>query len=226
MSDLWRPLFLVTFVLLVPIMPFLLGGAALEGQVNAWLERRAGAGETAALVVAILATDIFLPVPSSMVATYAGAQLGWLRGGLAAWCGMSIAAVLGFGVARRWGKPLVQRFLKDDQVARGERAVAQWGRLILIVARGLPVVAEATVLLSGMHRMPWSRFLPPVLLSNLGLAVAYTAFGEIAAEQAWLPTALAISAAFPVLLAVAVQRWWCPREDGPGDGTDGGPSER
>ena len=38
----------------------------------------------------------------------------------------------------------------------------------------------AAVLLAGIHRIPWRRFWPPVLLSNLGVALAYSLFGHVA----------------------------------------------
>ena len=45
-----------------------------------------------------------------------------------------------------------------------------------------------------------------MLLSNLGLAIAYSAFGEIAEKHQWLPLALAVSIGLPVVLA-AVVKW-------------------
>jgi membrane protein DedA with SNARE-associated domain len=77
------------------------------------------------------------------------------------------------------------------------------GPLLLVLGRGVPVLAEATVLLCGMHGLSWRRFLPPVLLSNLGLAIAYAAFGQLAERYQWLPLALAVSIALPVLMAAA-----------------------
>jgi hypothetical protein len=45
-----------------------------------------------------------------------------------------------------------------------------------------------------------------VLLSNLGLAIAYSVFGEIAEKHQWLPLALAVSIGLPVVLA-AIVKW-------------------
>jgi membrane protein DedA with SNARE-associated domain len=59
------------------------------------------------------------------------------------------------------------------------------------------------VLLVGMHGMSWRRFLPPVLLANLGLALAYAVFGQIAERHQWLPLALAIAIALPVIMIAA-----------------------
>jgi 3-dehydroquinate synthase len=86
--------------------------------------------------------------------------------------------------------------------------VQAWGTLLLVLTRALPVVAEASVLLFGLHQLSWRRFLPPVVLSNLGIALAYSAFGDWARQHAWLPLALGVSVALPLLLAAFIRRWF------------------
>ena len=77
----------------------------------------------------------------------------------------------------------------------------RYGAIVLIVTRGVTILAEASVLVMGVHRMRWRSFLPPVMLSNLGIAWAYSAFGDVAEQHHWLPLALGIAIALPVLLA-------------------------
>ena len=75
-----------------------------------------------------------------------------------------------------------------------------------MVLRAVPVLAEASVLLVGIHNLSWRRFLPPVILSNLGIALAYAKFGEFAERNGWLPLALGMSIALPLLLTVVARR--------------------
>jgi hypothetical protein len=70
------------------------------------------------------------------------------------------------------------------------------------------------VLLVGMHGLSWRRFLPPVLLSNLGLAIAYAWFGQFAERHQWLPLALAVSIALPVLMVAAFRAVASEKRDG------------
>ena len=93
---------------------------------------------------------------------------------------------------------------------------ARYGPLVLVLTRAVPVFAEASVLIVGIHRLSWRRFLPVVLLSNLGIALAYAAFGDLAEQHQWLPLALAVSIAVPVLVAVAARRWIPGDEEPPG----------
>ena len=99
-------------------------------------------------------------------------------------------------------------WLSSEEDLERMRGLSQrFGPAVLIVGRGVPVLAEASVLLMGIHRMSWRRFLPAVLLSNLGIAFAYSAFGDFAEQNQWLPLALGVSIALPVLLATMVSRF-------------------
>lgn len=208
MRDLMRPMVIVGFVLLVPVLPFLAFGSQMESWIGRWRDKPPPPSATAGIVVGLLSTDIFLPIPSSVVSTLGGWQLGWLGGTAASWLGMSLGAVFGFALARRWGRPLALRFATPDDLARMESLTARYGPGILAFARGVPVLAEASVLLVGVNRLSWGRFLVPVLLSNLGVALAYSAFGEFAERHQWMPLALGISIALPVLLATVARRWF------------------
>jgi len=194
-------------VLLVPILPFLLFGGQLDTWLRGMSEDPPSQAATAAIVVGLLSTDILLPIPSSVISTMAGWQLGWWRGTLATWTGMSLGAVLGFALARRWGRPLALWFSKAEDLERMQQTSERYGPFVLVLARAVPVFAEASVLLMGIHKLSWRRFLPAVLASNLGIALAYSAFGDYAQQHQWLPLALGISIAVPVLVAALAQRW-------------------
>lgn len=206
MRELWRPLLLVFFALLIPVLPFLAIGPWLEANIAAWLDPPPPPLTIAAGTFAILSTDVLLPVPSSLVSTVAGAQLGILPATIASWLGLSIGAILGFWLAKTCGRPLAERFAGADDLARIDLLSGQYGAWILVATRALPVLAEAAVLFLGATQLSWRRFLPPVLLSNLGIAAVYSALGHLARTQGELPLALAASIAVP-LLASTIVRW-------------------
>ena len=194
-------------ILAIPIVPFLLFGTRVEAWFAAWKENPPAAPAVAAVVIGLLATDIFLPIPSSVVATLAGYQLGALGGTAATWAGMTIGAVIGFALARWLGPAFVTWMTRQADLKRTQMLTQRFGPLILVLGRGVPVLAEATVLLMGMHGLSWRRFLPPVLLANLGLAVAYAAFGELAGKYQLLPLALGVSIALPVVMVALFRQW-------------------
>ncbi len=210
MQDFLRPLLLLSIVLLVPIIPLLVWGELFTHSLVVWQESPPGRGVIAAVIVAVLAADIFLPIPSGPVSTLAGAELGTVGGTLFCWLGMTSGAVLAYGLAWRWGRAVALRFSNEKDLARLEASAKVHDVWLLIITRPLPVFAEASVLLAGLLRIPWHRFLLTVAVSNLAIAGTYSMLGEYAAERAWLPGAVCLSLAVPVGLAlVARRRWFC-----------------
>jgi len=207
-----RPLFrwslLVLVVLLAPIVPFLSFGAAAERWVQAQLDPALSAGRAAALVVGVLATDVFLPVPSSAVSTFGGQRLGIVGGTLASWLGMTVGATVAFGLAQRWGRPLAQRLAGVDEYERMERLAERHGARLVVLTRALPVLAEAAVLVLGSAQLRWRSFLPALALSNLGLSLVYAGFGAFSRGAGAEMSALVASIGLPLIAAGLVRRFW------------------
>jgi len=206
-----RTLLLLAVLLAIPIIPFLIFGSTIESWVDQWRNEPATAPIVALMVVGLLATDVLLPVPSSVISTIGGLRLGWFYGTLASWLGMTLGAVLGFAIARKWGRPVALWLSRESDLDRMQTTKDRFGAMSLIVTRAVPVIAEATVLLVGIQRMPWRSFLPPVLLSNLGVALAYSAFGDFAGRHVWLPAVLALAIALPPLLGAMLSRIFWPK---------------
>lgn len=208
MRRLFRPIVLLVLVLAVPVLPFLGFGAAIEAWAQSWRDNPPSPPATAVLVVALLSTDILLPIPSSIVSTVAGAQLGTLGGTLASFVGMTLGAIFGFAVARLWGRRVALWFTKPQDLARMEELTLRFGATVLVITRAVPILAEAGVLLMGIHRLPWRKFLPPVILANLGLSLVYALSGESLSFIMSMAGAIAL----PVLAACIV-RWCWPEEE-------------
>jgi uncharacterized membrane protein YdjX (TVP38/TMEM64 family) len=168
----------IVWIVLIAIVliPFFL----FETTFNAWADRIArGEGSTAVAALAIgalLALDVFLPVPSSIVSTAAGVLLGLWRGAAIVWIGMSIGCVIGYMVGRR-STPLARKFVGDEGLQRAGRLADRYGPWAVVVCRPIPVLAEATVVFAGLVRAPFRRFLILTGWSNLGIAAGYAAIG-------------------------------------------------
>jgi uncharacterized membrane protein YdjX (TVP38/TMEM64 family) len=214
--DLIRPMLPMVLVLAIPIVPFLLWGERVESWLADWRASPPAWPMVAIAVVGLLGTDIFLPIPSSLISTLAGSELGIALGTATTWVGMSLGAVLGFGLARWTGPTVVRRLVGSHDLARTSQLIETFGPWLLVLGRGVPVIAESTVLLFGMHQLAWRKFLPPVLLANLGLAATYSLFGDLADRYHSLPLAMGIAIALPVLL-VAAFRATMPRRESPPD---------
>ena len=207
MRMLIRATLLIGLALAAVVVPFLLFGASIEEIAIAWFQQDLPASARFAWIVAILATDIFLPVPSSIVSTYGGGVLGVVPATLASWLGMTIGALLGYGLARLAGAGLVTRFARERNRLQTAALVERYGPLALVLVRGVPILAEASVLLLGAMRLSWPRFVVPVAASNLVISACYAAFGAYAADHNALPWAIVLAGVLPMIVLLVLRRW-------------------
>lgn len=144
----------------------------------------------ALLLVTLLALDVLLPVPSSLVALLAVAALGAIGGYLVIFIGLCLGARLGYWLGAGYFR-LLSNWLGLRTWQPGQLAY-RLSTLSLVCLRGVPVLAETSVLAAGMQRYPLRQFLLVTTLANAGLALAYAAIGSLLVEQnALLATILA-----------------------------------
>ena len=124
-----KPLLLVAVVLVLPLVAVAIWGQSFQAVLEQWQASPPATPVLAAAVVAILASDLFLPVPSGPVSTLAGSQLGLVLGTVVSTVGMTIGASVAFALARRWGRPVAEHFSAPDQVAELEASCGQHGAL-------------------------------------------------------------------------------------------------
>lgn len=175
---------------------YLAFGQAIEDRVRHWLSERLTPWEAAGVVVTALAIDLLVPIPSSTVSTFAGQQLGMAGGTIAAWTGTSLGAVAGFGLGRLVARRSLAQWVHPDDEARIRFLSDRYGPRVVVLCRALPLLAEASVVCLGAAGLEWRRFLPGVLLSNLGIAAAYAIFGQWSKNAPLL--ALLLSVAVPL----------------------------
>jgi len=169
--------FLLTILLLALILvPFFiwedwfntLGDRIARGELSTWY--------AAAAIAALLASDIVLPIPSSIVSAAAGVLLGFWKGTLTVWIGMSVACLIGYWIGAR-ATGFARRFVGPDGLARADRLAARYGDYALLVCRPVPVLAEASTIFAGVVHTPFRRYLHLTTWSNLGIAAGYSAVG-------------------------------------------------
>ncbi len=199
---------MLAFFLAIPIVPFLLLGEAFEQDVQIWLQRERDqtGGVLAAGVVGTLASDIFLPIPSSSVVTYAGGVLGLWPATLWSWMGLTVGSSFGFGRSKLLGKPFAHRFAEPADLEKVEAAASRYGPAILLISRPLPILAEACILLFGTTTLSWRQFLLPVVTANLGISFVYAACGAGFEDQKILLVATVASGTAPLLIALLIRK--------------------
>jgi len=167
---------LAVVVLSFVLLPFFLFGESVEQGISEVLLQRRGPG-LAFFLVAALVVDVALPVPSSLIASYACQQFGPLLGLLIIMAGASGALAAAYGIGRGLGTAGTERTLGQADYARavdfGERRGAA---LAVALSRALPVLAEAIGLLAGALRWPFLTTMLWGTSASFGMAVAYAVF--------------------------------------------------
>jgi len=187
---LMRHILLIVLALLIPIVPFLIIGE-LPGEK--WLS---ASGDNALLFgltgSGLLALDVLLPIPSSIVGTLLGARLGFLPGCLWTWGGLVLGNLVGYLAGR----------LLLSRLGRGLPETPTL--LILFVSRPVPVLAEALTFAAGAGRMPPGHFLITCSIGNAIYALVLAGNGATLIPDAMLGLGLII----PMLLPVVAWTLW------------------
>jgi uncharacterized membrane protein YdjX (TVP38/TMEM64 family) len=189
------------------LVPFFLVGENFEGWTTYILNAAAGhRGWIAVFLGLLLAGDILLPVPSSMVSTAAGFFLGFAGGMLTSLAGMTMSCAAGFWLGARYGRPLTHRMVGAEGIERLEQMQRRFGDGAVVAARAVPVLAEASVLFAGMSKMPVLRFMMLSTLSNLGISAVYAAVGTLSATVNAFLLAVAGSILIPAVTMIFMKR--------------------
>jgi len=178
----YRWILLCAGIFAIILVPFFLFGEQIETWTEEFLESASHHSVLVAVVLGtLLAVDILVPVPSSLVSTAAGFFLGLAGGLVTSLAGMTISCVGGYWLGVRFGRPVANRLVGDHELTRLEKLRQRFGEWVIVVARPVPVLAEASVLFAGISEMPVPQFVLLATLSNLGVSAVYAAVGAFSA---------------------------------------------
>jgi uncharacterized membrane protein YdjX (TVP38/TMEM64 family) len=160
-----------------------------EGGAHSW--------PTGAMVAAILASDLVLPIPSSVIMALAGSLLGTLRGGLWAFAGAMSSALLGFGLCRHLGRPVFSRLVGREETARVRRFLDRYGVWAVILSRSVPMLTEVVSCMAGLGGMSFRRFVLCSTAGTLPLCLLYAWAGASGTDPAGMGWAIVLAFALP-----------------------------
>lgn len=135
--------------------------------------RWAGAG----LVVGLLAADLVLPVPSSIVMTFSGALLGFAAGAAASFAGSMAAAWIGFAACRWGGQRMFARLAGARDLANVDAWFRRRGVVAIILSRPIPMLTEILSCLAGLSGLSTRTFLLANLCGHLPVSLLYAYAG-------------------------------------------------
>ena len=151
-------------------------------QIEGWLThaKELSPFYVGSIVTLLLFADLFIAVPTLTVTILSGYFLGHAYGAAAALTGVLLAGVCGYVLSRYYGNVILEALLKDE-TKRNEaiNAFQQHGFAMILLSRAMPILPEASACLSGMTRMPFSKFISAWLISSVPYILIATYAGSI-----------------------------------------------
>jgi uncharacterized membrane protein YdjX (TVP38/TMEM64 family) len=136
--------------------------------------------------IALMILHSFLPFPAELIAIANGMLFGPVWGTLVTWIGAMSGAALAFALARRYGRPLVDRLVARQAWAAAEALHACCDARTLLLARLVPVISFNLInYAAGVLGVGWWRFLWTTSLGILPITVASVALGNQLMGPMW-----------------------------------------
>jgi uncharacterized membrane protein YdjX (TVP38/TMEM64 family) len=174
-------------------------GLDLVDEARAWVAS-AGTGSAVAVVL-LLAIDLLIPVPSSIVMILSGAAFGVFWGSIISLVGSIGGEWLGFELVRKFGRRLSARLIGDAELERLSGVMMRHGAAAVVVTRAVPVLMETMSVVAGLSSMKRTTFLLASLAGTAPIVVVYAYAGAKSRELGNLIPAIII------LVAVAASGW-------------------
>ncbi len=152
------------------------------------------------IVAALLASDVFLSVPTILIVTYAGHILGFELGLIASTIGMLLSGTIAYWLCHWSGNKMLTILITDNkQIDEVNSIFHRLGFGMLIIARALPMLPEATCCLSGMMKFNFLKFILYYLLGTLPYAIVLTYLGSISSADNPYPAFIGIGIVYLIL---------------------------
>jgi membrane protein DedA with SNARE-associated domain len=194
----WGLVWFVALTCAAILVPFALWEDAIESQTRAVLSG-ASPMVVAFAVIGLLAVDVVLPIPASLVMVAAAVALPPLVAFLSCFAGLMLSCVLGYGIGWRLGEPILARMATADRRAALSSWFARYGVVVVAACRSVPVLAELSVVMAGTARARAIPFLAVCLAANAAVAAIYVALGAQVSDTWSFLAAFAASCTVPAL---------------------------
>ena len=136
--------------------------------------------------IALMILHSFVPFPAELIAIANGMLFGPVWGTLVTWIGAVSGAALAFALARRYGRPLVDRLVARKAWTGAEALYACCDARTLLLARLVPVISFNLInYAAGILGVSWWRFLWTTSLGILPITVASVALGNQLTGPMW-----------------------------------------
>lgn len=179
-------------------------------RLQALVERLGPAGPLAVILLQA-AQVLFAPVPGQVLGLASGALFGPWLGTLYSMLGLLLGSFLAVWLVRRWGRPLVERLVDPQNLARIDRLSRRLGVPLLFLVFLVPFLPDdAILLIAGLTEMPTTVILLATLLGRLPGLLVSAFIGQSTMQLTPVQWTEVIAGA--IIVAVPIYVWRGPLE--------------
>jgi uncharacterized membrane protein YdjX (TVP38/TMEM64 family) len=132
------------------------------------------------IIILLLISDFFITLPTLALSIFAGFILGFPLGALCIFLGLSLSGLLGYILGNKLGESLIRFILKKEEKREELKSIFnEYGVLVVVFSRGIPMLPETSAALAGMSDMKLKTFILSWTVSALPYALITTYLGSI-----------------------------------------------
>jgi uncharacterized membrane protein YdjX (TVP38/TMEM64 family) len=175
----WGTDLLIIFFFLLLVLVFVLWQPSLPSEldISNW-SARLGASGPLALILTIILETVLAPIPGPLISIATGVVYGVWPGILYLWIGNMIGSNLSFWIARKLGRPLVRRLIKDKTIDSFDVFLRR-NKLFIWLVYIIPIFPVDVIgYVLGLSDFPYKRYAAVI---GLGFAInlfILTSFGD------------------------------------------------
>ena len=138
-SRVWKQDLLVVGFFLVIILIFFLWQPDLptQAEVDEWVVRFGSLGPLSIIFV-IIAETVIAPIPGTIVPIVVGVLYGVWPGMLYAFIGNVVGSTIAFWISRKFGRPLVQKMIKEKNIIKYDKFLHR-NKLLIWIVYAVPI---------------------------------------------------------------------------------------
>jgi uncharacterized membrane protein YdjX (TVP38/TMEM64 family) len=136
--------------------------------------------------IGLMVIHSFIPFPAELLACANGMIYGAIWGTVITWTGAMLGATVAFGLARKLGRPFVERMV----ARKNYRVLDDWANIngwqIILVSRFIPVIAFNLInYAAGLTRISWGQFIWTTGVGILPLTMLMVVMGDNIDSLGW-----------------------------------------
>ena len=208
-----RLIVLVLVLAFLVALPFAIWGDRVEQVLSidgaiAWMK---STGWAWAAGIALIVSDVALPVPSTAVMAALGVIYGPFIGGIISAFASIMAGSLGYWLCRALGPSFAERLAGQKGLAQARALFDRWGFGLIAISRWVPVLPETVAFLAGLIRVPYPRFVLALSCGAVPLGFVFATAGHLGRDA---PLVIIVLCAVAPLLLLALWRAFRPSSKG------------